>query len=96
MSLVVIHTRRSADAGIERLARESGLHPDVVRRLVRLGLIERPFPDDAAALLARASRLRRDLGLNYPGAVLASELLTRIDELEGRLARSTSNGRRMR
>jgi hypothetical protein len=94
MSLVVVHTRRRD--GVEELARESGLHPDVVRRLIRLGLIEPPFPPDAAALLARASRLRRDLGLNYAGAVLAVELLVRIDELEERLARSTSNGRRMR
>jgi hypothetical protein len=30
-------------------------------------------------------RLRRDLGLNYAGAVLASELLSRIDDLEQRL-----------
>ena len=36
-------------------------------------------------MLARASRLRRDLGLNYSGAVLACELLARIDELEQRL-----------
>ena len=42
---------------------------------------------DTAARLARASRLRRDLALNYAGAVLASELLTRIDELEERLSR---------
>ena len=37
-------------------------------------------------MLARAARLRRDLGLNYAGAVLACELLARIDELEQRLA----------
>ncbi|MCW3001018.1 MAG: hypothetical protein JWQ20_316 [Conexibacter sp.] len=92
MSLVVIHARRRY--GIDELARDAGLHPDVVRRLVRLGLVSPPFPDDAAALLARAVRLRRDLGLNYPGAVLASELLVRIDELEEQLARSPSNGRR--
>jgi hypothetical protein len=36
-------------------------------------------------LLARAVRLRRDLGLNYAGAVLACELLARIDELERQL-----------
>ncbi|HMJ35876.1 MAG TPA: chaperone modulator CbpM [Baekduia sp.] len=96
MSLVVLHARRSGSIGIEQLARESGLHPDVVRRLVRLGLVTPPFGPDAAARLARASRLRRDLGLNYSGAVLATELLARIDELEGRLARSTSNGRRTR
>jgi hypothetical protein len=29
-------------------------------------------------------RLRRDLGLNYAGAVLATELLARIEELEQR------------
>jgi hypothetical protein len=32
-------------------------------------------------------RLRRDLGLNYAGAMLACDLLERIDELERRLRR---------
>jgi MerR HTH family regulatory protein len=80
---------------IEVLAREAGLHPDVVMRFVRLGLLEPApgerrtalFPRDAAAQLARAARLRRDLGLNYAGAVLASELLARIATLEERLRR---------
>jgi hypothetical protein len=80
--------------GLDALARESGLHPDVVRRLAALGLLEAPgraappagaFPRDAARRLARAVRLRRDLGLNYAGALLASELLDRIDVLEARL-----------
>ena len=71
---------------IEVLAREAGLHPEVVSRFVRLGLRRPgPFPRDAAAVLARAGRLRRDLGLNYAGAVLVTELLARIDELESRL-----------
>ena len=60
--------RRSSS--IEVLAREAGLHPDLVRRFVQLGLLEPRigadrvprFPRDAAARLARASRLRRDLG----------------------------------
>ena len=30
-------------------------------------------------------RLRRDLGLNYAGALLACDLLARIDDLEARL-----------
>jgi DNA-binding transcriptional MerR regulator len=80
---------------IEVLARETGLHPEVVRRFVRLGLVEPAggtaraplFRPDAASRLARALRLRRDLGLNYAGAVLASELLARIDELEERQRR---------
>jgi hypothetical protein len=34
-----------------------------------------------------AVRLRRDLGVNYPGAVLAVRLIARIDELEARVRR---------
>ncbi|HEX7300205.1 MAG TPA: chaperone modulator CbpM [Solirubrobacteraceae bacterium] len=81
--------RRSSDPiEVRVLAREAGIHPDLVRRFVTLGLLDaRVQPRDAAAILARAARLRRDLGLNYAGAVLACELLTRIDELERRLSR---------
>jgi len=80
---------------IDVVAREAGLHPELVRRFIRLGLLEPRdaaavpplFPRDAAARLARAARLRRDLGLGYAGAVLACELLARIEELEERLSR---------
>ena len=88
-------TGRGQLVEIEVLAREAGLHPDLVRRLVRLGLVETTggtaqaplFSRDAAARLARAMRLRRDLGLNYAGAVLAGELLARVEELEAALRR---------
>ena len=83
--------RRSTEPiEVRVLAREAGVHPDLVRRFVALGLLDRAdgaHYRDAAARLARAARLRRDLGLNYAGAVLACELLARIDELERRLAR---------
>jgi hypothetical protein len=68
---------------LEVLARDSGVHPEVVGRLVRLGLLDTGEPD-AAARLAKAVRLRRDLGLSYGAAVLVCELLARIDELEAR------------
>jgi DNA-binding transcriptional MerR regulator len=79
----------SADA----LARDAGVHPEILRRFVQLGLLEPRggtraaplFSPQDAMLVARAMRLRRDLGVNYAGAVLASELLTRIDQLEQRL-----------
>jgi hypothetical protein len=77
----------------EQLARESGLAPGLLRRLIGLGFVAPEggtrssplFAPDAAAMLRRAVRLRRDLGLNYAGAVLATELLARIEELERRL-----------
>jgi DNA-binding transcriptional MerR regulator len=80
---------------IDALAREAGLHPDLVRRFVDLGLLTPVggtsgaprFTRDAGALLASAARLRRDLGIGYAGAVLACELLARIDHLEARLRR---------
>jgi len=103
--LRLIH--RSHEIGAEPvelrvLAREAGVRPATVSRFVALGLVEpiggtrdRPlFARDAAARLASAARLRRDLGLNYAGAALACELLARIERLELRLeaARETDQG----
>ncbi len=93
MASTITLTRRIGHGlvGIEVLARDSGVHPEVVSRLLRLGLLENAgdsqFAPDAAARLAQAVRLRRDLGLSYGAAVLACELLARIDELEARLRR---------
>lgn len=91
-------THRSGDICAEPvelsiLAREAGVETATVSRFVALGLIEpiggspdQPlFARDAAALLASAARLRRDLGLNSAGAALACELLVRIERLEVRL-----------
>jgi hypothetical protein len=89
-AVLVVRRRDQRSIDLDELARESGLHPAVVRRFVQMGLLEplpgsSRFPGDAATRLARASRLRRDLGLSYAGAVFATELLARIDELEARL-----------
>jgi hypothetical protein len=90
---------------LEALAREAGVHPELVRRLVALGLLDSTsarradgtlFPRDAAPRLARAVRLRRDLGLNYAGALLACQLLDRIERLEQRLYRYESADRQRR
>jgi chaperone modulatory protein CbpM len=82
------------DAPVELtvVAQRAGVRIAVVRRYLEFGLFEQ-HPEPAAtprydprgaARIARAERLRRDLGLNYAGAVLACELLDRIRELEGR------------
>jgi hypothetical protein len=94
--------RAPGPIALAALAREAGLHPELVRRLVSLGLIEPGggtasaplFRREDAPLLARAARLRGDLGLDYAGAVLATELLARIEELERRLrAGATTDNR---
>jgi DNA-binding transcriptional MerR regulator len=72
------------------VARRAGVRIATVRRYLEFGLIEaHPEPADAprydplsAARVARAERLRCDLGLNVAGAVLVCELLDRIRELE--------------
>lgn len=72
------------------IARRAGVRVTLVHRYVEFGLFEacstanRPplFEPSCASRLAKAERLRRDLGLNYAGAVLACELLDRIRELE--------------
>ena len=74
----VAMVRRAAP--IEALAREAGVHPDLVRALVRSGWIAR---DESPARLARVMRLRRDLGVNLAGALLACDLLERIETLTG-------------
>lgn len=78
--------------GLSGIARQAGVRISLVRRYMEFGLFEvrhehgkEPVCDSgSAARLARAERLRRDLGLNYAGAVLVCELLDRIRELEAR------------
>jgi DNA-binding transcriptional MerR regulator len=82
------------------VARRAGVRVAVVRRYLEFGLFERqPHPAEVprydprtAARIARAERLRRDLGLNVAGAVLACELLDRIRELETRASPWPSHG----
>jgi hypothetical protein len=76
------------------LAREAGLRTASASRFLALGLLERRggteeaplFGREGASCLAAAERLRRELGLNHAGAVLAYELLARIEDLEARLS----------
>jgi hypothetical protein len=88
-------TSRDRQLHIDVLAYEAGLAPELVRRFVMLGLLDTPNTSGTAtrvsrgapARLARAARLRRVLGVNCAGAVLACDLLERIDALEARLRR---------
>jgi DNA-binding transcriptional MerR regulator len=74
---------------LDEFSQRSGLHPDMVRRLVALGLLdgaregtELRFEPSAVAVVARIQRLRSGLGLNYAAIGLVLDLLDRIEELE--------------
>jgi chaperone modulatory protein CbpM len=95
--------RAPAAATTRRLSREefcrrSGLHPELLRRFVALGLIpavrepggELRFSPGQVADVARIERLRRGLGLNYAAVGLVCELLDRIHELERQLRERSS------
>jgi chaperone modulatory protein CbpM len=82
-----------ARLNLESFARVTGLHPDVVRRLVALGLIEATsapggvlwFGTDQIAAVARIRRLRAGLSLNYAAIGVVTDLLDRIAQLEAAL-----------
>ena len=75
---------------LDVFATRCGLHPDLVRRLVALGLLacqqdargELWFEPSALVTVARIQRLRTGLGLNYAAIGLVLDLLDRIEELE--------------
>jgi chaperone modulatory protein CbpM len=87
---------------VEQFGDRSGLHPDLVRRFVALGLLQaerdaagrlRLRPDQVAAV-ARIQRLRAGLSLNYAAVGLVVDLLDRISELETVLNQRRPNERR--
>ncbi|MGW3133382.1 chaperone modulator CbpM [Streptomyces sp. NPDC001123] len=75
------------------VALRSGLHPDLIRRFVALGLVDAErdsagrlvFDPTAPAVLARIQRLRTGLCLNYASIGLVLDLLDRISLLEAAL-----------
>jgi chaperone modulatory protein CbpM len=83
------------------VARQAGVRVSLVRRYLAFGLIdpsggtgEAPlFAPSCAARVAAAERMRRDLGLDFAGAVVACELLDRIHELQQRVGSGSGGGR---
>ena len=86
---------------LEEFALLSGLHPDLVRRLVALGLLEADrdaagrlwFPRGELAAVARVQRLRAGFALNYAAVGLVADLLDRITVLEAALRVAQRRGR---
>lgn len=98
MTPAAIVVARRPLLGVDSFARYAGLHPDMVSRLVSLGLLE-PVRDGAGELwfpvaqLARAARIQRlraGFALNYAALGLVMDLLDRITELETALRQRPS------
>lgn len=81
---------RPSRLDLDTFARAVGYHPDMVRRLVALGVIRAStdasgsywFELDQIAATARLRRLRAGFALNYAALGLVADLLDRIDRLE--------------
>jgi chaperone modulatory protein CbpM len=87
---------RSARLNLDAFARATGTHPDLIRKLVALGLLEADrdsagqlwFAPSQVAAMGRVQRLRAGFGLNYAAIGLVTDLLDRIALLEGALRSS--------
>lgn len=91
--LVQVHkaSHYSACLTLSEVAYRCGLHPELIERLVDLGLIDYAkrdgqgeilFQPDVVSLLRRIVRLRNNLGVNYAGIGVILELMARIESLE--------------
>jgi hypothetical protein len=77
----------------ESFARVAGLHPELVRRFVSLGLLDASqdasgalqFSPREVANVARIRRLRAGLAINYTAVGVVIDLLDRIAVLEAAL-----------
>jgi chaperone modulatory protein CbpM len=87
MNYALVHVRL-ADAELDAVAfaQIAGVHPEMLGKLVALGLIE-PHDDSLGqswfagadlARIARIERLRAGLGLNYAAVGLVLDLLDRL------------------
>jgi hypothetical protein len=76
---------------VEAFARASGLHPELVKRLAALGVLdasrtaagELRVPPAQLPVAARVQRLRAGFGLNYAAVALVMDLLDEIERLRG-------------
>ncbi|HWF81795.1 MAG TPA: chaperone modulator CbpM [Streptosporangiaceae bacterium] len=102
MTYALIRVSRPGDQGLglEAFARATGTHPDLIRRLVALGVVDAErdragelwFSPGQVGALARVQRLRAGFALNYAAVGLVTDLLDRIAVLEAALRASRRSG----
>jgi hypothetical protein len=98
-SYALVPVARTGRLRLDDFASRAGLHPDLVRRFVALGLLDASrdaagelwFPPAQLAAASRIQRLHQGLALNYTAIGVVADLLDRIAVLE-RGAPWTRNG----
>lgn len=67
-----------------------GIHPETALRLADLGIVEvrlGRIPASQARRVQKLMRLRRNLGVNLPGAAIILDLLERVERLQDEIER---------
>ena len=100
MSYALVRVR-AAPLSLDDFAALTSLHPDLIKRLVALGVVEAArdpagnlwFSRSQVAAVARVQRLRAGFALNYGAVALVTDLLDRIAVLETALRGARRPGR---
>ena len=91
---------RAPRLDLDEFAIDAGLHPDLVRRLVALGVLDATrdsagrlwFARTQLSAVGRIQRLRAGFALNYAATGLVIDLLDRIAVLEAAMRRRPRAG----
>ena len=91
---------RASRLSLDEFAALAGMHPDLIRKLVTLGILDAGrdvagelwFSRDQLVAIARLQRLRAGFALNYAAIGLVTDLLDRIAVLEAALRGSRTSG----
>ena len=96
MTYALVRRNRAPLLDLNTFATRARLHPELVRRLIALGLLEAErdaggrlwLAPTELATVARIQRLRAGFSLNYAAVGLVLDLLDRIEELQTALRRA--------
>jgi len=99
MSYALVRVQRGW-LGLDAFAAAAGMHPELVRRLVVLGVIDATrdsagqlwFRPGELAEVGRIQRLRSGFPMNYAAVGLVTDLLDRIAALESALRGARAPG----
>lgn len=91
---------RTTELDLDHFAVATGMHPELVRKFVTLGILDATcdpagglwFAPSQVAAAARIQRLRAGFALNYAAIGLVTDLLDRIAALQTALGKARQPG----